>query len=947
MQTVKDFILVLDTYGLIYKTYYAFYRNPLLTKEGKNISCVYGVLNSLHQLIEKYHPTAILAALDSIGPTFRHEQYAEYKANREKTPEDLHEQIPLIEEILQAMNIQTLRCNGYEADDIIATIARTATEQKKETYIFSGDKDLLQLVNDFTFMIRSDKMHNLKIFTADDVRTEWGVGAEKILDLLSLTGDSADNVRGVDGIGIKTAQKILTEYKSVDELFEKIETDTVLSKKIKEKIIAGKENFETARSLITLKYDVPIEFSLQPGDFNFADGAAKLLHAEIPSLAKKFESLANTKKSSVVKDTAPPKAEVQKSETLKPEPAKKQTGSAPILTPLQKIAASEKNNFFPKAKTVILSSADEIKNVFTEHRSERFCSVYMLPQTETEQTIAALAFCFDLSCVYIVDCFRPSAENFSLETEVNLSPKIKNVFFNFFSESNHTFIIHDAKPTLKLLKQNGLLDDYALSIFDTAVAAWVLQTTLSNYDIETIGKFIFDYPFIELKEISKKKKTIFEIEPEHLKNYLIQNTVLTFYLQRLLASSLRETGLEKIYTDIELKLIPVLCHMEENGMYLSVDELNDFSNSIDAEIKKIEQLVFDLSGYEFNIGSPKQLQTVLFDERQLKPLKKIKTGFSTDDATLESLMDADPIIPLIVGYRKLTKLQSTYAVALPKLVDRESRIHTTFLQTGTATGRLSSRDPNLQNIPIRDELGRKIRHAFYAPDGELLLSADYSQIELVVLAHLSQDKALCDAFNEGLDVHAKTASLIFHTGIETVTPDMRRIAKVINFGVIYGMSAFRLANELKIPRKMASEFIKHYFENYSGVATFLDEVKTFAETNGYVKTLTGRVRYIPEVTNKNKIVKSAGERIAINTPVQGTASDIVKMAMIAVDEKIRKEKIDAKLLLQVHDELIFSCHENDVTALKSIVKETLESVIALSVPLRVSIETGKSWGDFH
>lgn len=952
MQSVEDFILVLDMYGLIYKTYYAFYRNPLLTKEGKNISCVYGVFDGIYRLIEKYHPTAILAAMDSIGATFRHEQYPEYKANREKTPEDLHEQIPVIEDILQTMKIQTLRCNGFEADDIIATIARKAYETKKKLYIFSSDKDLLQLVNDTTFMIRTDKMHNVKIFTADDIEAEWGVGAEKILDLLSLTGDSADNVKGVEGVGIKTAQKILNAYGSVDELFEKIESDTVLSKSLKEKMISGKQSFENAKSLISLKYDVPVEFSLAEQSFDFASGAEKLLHAQIPSLAKKFKLLAmesGTAKASSVKETVTEKIskENEKTEAGNASSASQQV-IASLQTPLQKIAAAEKNNFVNNAKVVTLAVASEVKAVFDSKRAEKFCCVYVQPDSETaEQRIASVAFCFANDTIYIADCFRQSAENFSLEFCTEISQDVKKVFAEFFAQAKCTFIFHDAKASMKLLKQHEFLKDYSLKIFDTSIAAWVLQTTLSNYEIETIAKFIFDFPLLEFKEIIKKKKSIFEIEAETLKQYLVQNTLLIFYFYRLFSEGLKENDLEKIYTSIELKLLPILCRMEENGLYLSVNELKDFSDSIDFEIKKIESEIFELSGYAFNIGSPKQLQVVLFDERKLKPLKKIKTGFSTDDATLEALMEDDPIVPLIVAYRKLTKLQSTYAVALPKLVDAKSFIHTTFLQTGTATGRLSSKDPNLQNIPIRDELGRKIRHAFYATEGQLLLSADYSQIELVVLAHLSQDTALCDAFNTGLDVHAKTASLIFHTSLDAVTPEMRRIAKVINFGVIYGMSAFRLSNELKIPRKMASEFITHYFENYSGVAQFLEGVKSFAEKNGYVKTLTGRTRYIPEIINKNKTVKSSGERIAINTPVQGTASDIVKSAMIAVDEKIRNDKIDAKLLLQVHDELIFTCAENEIEKLKVLVKETLESVVKLAVPLRVSIEVGKSWGDFH
>lgn len=954
---MKDFILVLDTYGLIYKSYYAFYRNPLLTREGKNVSCIYGVFNSLLQLVEKYNPSVILAALDSIGPTFRHEKYPEYKANREKTPDDLHEQIPVIEDILQTMNVQTLRKNGFEADDIIATIASEAKKQKKEVYIFSTDKDLLQLVDDSVFLVRSDKMSNLKIFKADDIELEWGVRADRILDLLSLTGDTADNVKGVEGVGIKTAQRILTNYKSVDELFYKIDEDKILTKGIKEKLVKGKINFEQAKNLIKLEKNVPIQFSLNKTIFDFASGAQKLDDAQIPSLAKKFEMLSGKKVLNKVSQVDASATDETKAKTIVPEKktstAKNKNSSEIILSPLQKIATSEKHNFAANANLELLTKASELEKVFSENKDKNFLAFYFQVDDETKpvtkQDLVSLAFTFDKTKVYIIEnVAKAKSEN----EERNLfgekiNAEILTVLTKFFAETKATILLHDAKPSLQLLKQLGLIKDYNIKIFDTSLAAWVLQSSLNNYLIETVAKFVYDFNFIEYKTISKGKKSFYEIENKTAREYVTQNALLIFAFYKIFSESLKENKLEKIYNDIELQLLPILCKMEETGIYLSVKELNDFSFLIDSEIKKLEKAIYEIAGYEFNIASPKQLQVVLFDELKLKPLKKIKTGFSTDDATLESLINEHEIIFLIVSYRKLTKLQSTYAVALPKLVDKENFIHTTFLQTGTATGRLSSKDPNLQNIPIRDELGRKIRHAFYASPGRVLLTADYSQIELVVLAHLSQDKALCDAFNAGLDVHAKTASLIFHTSVENVSSEMRSIAKVINFGVIYGMSAFRLSNELKIPRKTASEFIEHYFKNYSGVANFLESVKVFAEENGYVETITGRRRYIPEINNKNKTVKNAAERIAINSPIQGSASEIVKLAMIETDKKIRKQKLDAKLLLQVHDELIFSCKENEQDKLKVLVKETLESVVKLSVPLRVSIEVGKSWGDFH
>lgn len=953
---MKNFVLVLDAYGLIYRTYYAFYNNPLMTNDGKNISCVYGFFNTLYQLIEKFHPDTVIAALDSIGPTFRHEQYPAYKANREKTPDDLHEQIPLIEEVLHALQVQSLRCNGFEADDIIASIVKKNNPQKNDLYIFSSDKDLLQLVNDSVHIIKSDKSNKLKVCGMPDIESEWGVPAEKILDLLSFTGDTADNVKGIDGIGIKTAQKILSRYTSADELFANLDNDTNLTPRIKQKLHDGKENFLQARSLIKLNNEVPVDFIFDKTNFDFVSAAKKLSEYKIPSLAKKYEALSGKKilqtagevKSLNEKAAA---AEQKTEEKKQPDAAASKLQIKKILTPLQK-CASEENNFTLTAPHIFISDAAEFKNIFAEHSAAPNLSLYVQTVNDTCKEIAYLCFCFDEKTVYILNCLERNttsgeADNL-FSSQKNSYEEIKSIFKNFLSGGNRTLIMHDAKTTLKLLKKDSFIEDFNIRVFDTSIAAWVLQSTLNNYSLETISKSVFNLSILEYKEIIKRKKTFFEIEKELQEKYLVQNTVLSLQFYRILYAALQsENNLKKIYYDIELQLLPVLCRMEAAGIFLSVEELQKFSQRISNEISINEAAVYQSAGYEFNIASPKQLQTVLFDEKKLKPFKKIKTGFSTDDATLETLLNDDPIIVPIMNYRKLTKLKTTYADALPQLCDANGYIHTNFLQTGTATGRLSSKDPNLQNIPIRDELGRKIRHAFYAPEGEVLISADYSQIELVVLAHLSEDAALCDAFTHGLDVHAKTASIIFGVPLDAVQPDTRRIAKTINFGVIYGMSAFRLSNELKIPRKSAASFIESYFENYAAVRKFLDGIKNFAEKNGYVETISGRRRYIPEINNRNKVVKSAAERIAINTPIQGSASDIVKLAMIQLDAAIRKEKLPATLLLQVHDEIILRCKKSEAEHLMALTKDIMEHVFTLRVPLRVSIESGLSWGDFH
>lgn len=908
---MKKKILVLDTYGLIYKTYFAFYNNPLMTNTGLNISSVYGVFNSLYTLIEKLKPDYIISALDSIGKTFRHERYPDYKANREKTPEDLHEQIPIIEELLNIMQVQTIRVNGFEADDIIATITKQFDAQEYDVYIFSTDKDLLQLLNDSVFIVKFDKSHGLEIIKKDDVVKIWGVDSEKMLDLLSLIGDASDNVKGVDGIGIKTAQKILTCYDDVETFFSNIESDTNFSTSIKNKMINGIESFRTAKSLIQLYYDVPLSLDFHIDRYRYQDLVERFKYYQLPSLAKKYTAFfsSSDKQNPVNKNEDKLTEKIYVSENKQ--------------NPNIFYRILNETDFTFTANKYCIQNSEELKLLLIKNATVKLCAFSLF----SDEKVIYLSFCFDSKVVYYYS-FNIEVNDFFLADDYKENI---NILQSFFSNSSICFIMYDAKPILKYLKKISIISNFNLNVFDISIAIWLLHSNLSNYSIENIFKqFNLD--------ILSKEQTF---------EYLCLCIEFSFTIFPILSTYLNDTDIKNLYYDIELSILPILCEMEENGIFLSVSELDAFSNEIGIEIQTLEKYIFQLAGHSFNILSPKQLQTVLYNEKKLKPTKKIKTGFSTDDESLEALIDDDEIIEYILNYRKLTKLQSTYAVSLQKLVDSNGFIHTTFLQTGTATGRLSSKDPNLQNIPIREEIGRKIRHAFYAPKNNVLVSADYSQIELVILAHLSKDKSLCKAFKNGIDVHAQTASLIYNVDVDDVLPDMRRISKVINFGVIYGMSAFRLANELKISRTQAKNFIDAYFNNYSGVAEFLERTKQEALKYGYVKTILGRRRYIPEISSSNKIIKSAAERIAINSPIQGSASEIVKLAMIKIKEEIIKNNLSSKILLQVHDEVIFSTPETEITNFTNLLKETFESVFKLSVPLRVTIDYGKSWGDFH
>jgi DNA polymerase-1 len=946
-------VFVLDAYGLIYRSYFAFISKPLTNREGKNVSAVFGFFRNLQSLLAQYKPEVFVAAFDSRTPTFRHELYADYKATRAKTPEDLHAQIPVIEEILLALGLPLVRQDGFEADDIIASIAAQSRREGRECVIISGDKDLMQLVGGPVTILKPGKTGGWDAVDAEGVKAEWGVGPELMLDLLSLTGDASDNVPGVKGIGDKTALKLLSEYGTLDGIYA--HTDE-LKGAMGAKIVDGKDMAYFSKKLIALCEDVPLESNLDSYACSSLDkvAAARLLMREgLPSVAKAFSpevagNGADTGKAGTASNTAA-NGSTPRTDASNGNDSSGPRFSAPLSEELP-VTAMARNSGNYRAVTNVKELASMIDTAFTQGFAAFDCETTGLDIMRD----ALVGFSLSIKsgeAIYVP--LRAPVPELGVEAdEVMNRDEAYAELGRFFGSKKILIITHNGKFDYEILKRHGIFDAFPnkrpdCRFFDTMIAAWLLDPDWQSFSLESLSASQLGLETIAYADVVPKGKTFADVPVKEAAQYAAEDADLTLRLFERFAPKLNEYSLSRLFFDLEMPLLTILGDMETTGIRLEKGALADFSVELTDNIAKTEEEIFNIVGHQFNIASPKQLQEVLFVERKLSPGKKTKTGFSTDTSVLEDLASEDIVPGKILDYRGLAKLKSTYVDALPALADGEGRIHTSFIQTGTATGRLSSRDPNLQNIPVRDDNGRRIRTAFRAAKGFELISADYAQIELVILAHLSLDENLVDAFNAGVDVHKRTASLIFGVPPESVTAEMRRVSKTINFGVMYGMSAFRLANELRIPRGQAAGFINTYFQTYSGVAKFIADTKEGARERGYVETIMGRRRYIRAIGSSNKLEQAGAERIAVNTPIQGSAADIVKTAMIRVDAALRKEKLETKMLLQVHDELILESPIGETERARELVKREMEAVIKLAVPLRVSVESGPSWGDFH
>lgn len=927
----NDTLYILDSYGLIYRAYYAFINRPLINKDGRNISAVFGFFRYLHRILKDYKPQFIIAAMDSRTPTFRHKLFDQYKATRQKTPEDLHAQIPVIEEILTALGIPILRCDGYEADDIIATLAAECAENGRQCRILSGDKDLMQLVSDTTFMFKPDRAGSgWALIDIHGVQEEWGVKPEQMRDMLSLTGDTADNIPGVKGIGEKIAQKLLSDYNSLDGIYENIDS---IKGAVQKKLIDGKESAYFSQKLVELCYRVPINLAFE--DF-------KVISPDYRSAARILEY---TGAYAVAKSFAADAGESV-------ETASAREGS-PVLTDFS--AEEEKENIPLKQNSGDYSSIhsiEELKKIVEEIKQNTFCAFDLETDglNPHKANIAGFSLCYKPGKSFYIPFTSAEKDTFDAPLYIEKGAALQELH-RIFSDRQITVITHNGKFDYQVLRSNGLEKPQCIFV-DTMIAAWLLNPEHNSFSLEALSRIILNLETISFESLVSKSdvskgKNFADVPLKDAIPYAAEDADLTLKLWQKFEPELKKAELYELFSSIEMPVLPILAEMEIEGIHIDSQKLADYRIELINDIDKTQKEIFEIVGHDFNIASTKQLQQVLFEERKLPAVKKTKTGYSTDTAVLEELAMLDPVPKKILEYRSLAKLLSTYVDTLPSLADRNGRIHTSFMQTGTATGRLSSKDPNLQNIPVREEAGRRIRSAFTAEQGKVLVSADYSQIELVLLAHLSGDKNLQKAFNEGIDVHKATASLIFGVSPEQVTSEQRRTAKTINFGVMYGMSAFRLSNELGISRTTAKEFIDSYFATYSGVQDFIRATIEKCENTGYVETIFKRKRFIRTINAKNKNEKSAAERMAVNTPIQGSAADIVKKAMISVQGEIEARHLKAKLLLQVHDELIVECPQEECETVKTLLQNKMENVAKLNVPLRVSVESGENWGLFH
>jgi DNA polymerase I len=918
----KDFdkkLFIVDGYSLIYRSYYAFIARPLSDREGKNVSAYYGFFNTLFSLIRNYKFDYFVVALDSHGPTFRREMYSEYKANRAAAPEDLHEQVPRIADTLKKMNIPYIAREGFEADDLIATLAKNAERLEVDTVMVTGDKDLLQLVGDHVFALRPSKndKERYELYGRDEVYSSFGVKPEQIVDYLSLLGDASDNVPGVKGIGEKGAVKLLSEYVSLDGIYRHLDS---LSAGVRKKLEDGKEMAYFSKKLIMLKDDV---FNLETFDcheyrmdtVDYGAGVADFELASCKSLARTAFSFANGNVKPAEKADKPPVVEnavIEVPEELRGLGAYETITDLKVLDSLLHTAL-DKN--LPVAFDTETTSLDPF-----------------------EAKLVGFSISYESKKAYYVPLI---SEN---RTVVEESEALK-VLSGYFT-GKLKIVGQNLKYDCRVLLHRGL----ALSnlYFDTMVAAWMADSDAGIYNMDDLALRYLNYETIKFEDVVPKGESFSVLSADVQTRYAAEDADITLRLYLLLSAKLEEMGKRNLFDKMEMPLLPVLISMEENGIRLDEKRLSEIGKTVSAECGKLSEKVFALAGETFNLNSTQQLSHILFEKRGLTPGKKTRSGYSTDTATLEELVSSgDEIIPAILSYRTYAKLKSTYVDSLSGLEGPDGRIHTQFLQTGTATGRLSSKNPNLQNIPIRTEEGRLIRTAFVPKEGSVFLSADYSQVELVVLAHLSGDPALRSAFIKGSDVHRNTASLIFSKEESEVTPEERRAAKTINFGIMYGMSAFRLAGSLGISRSDAQSFIDRYFERYTGIKAFVERTVRSAEENGYVETMFSHRRRVMGIKSQNKVEKAAAERVAVNTVIQGSAAEIMKKAMIEIDAELRKRQLGTRILLQVHDELIFEVPLAEKEEAYSLVKEKMEGAATLSVPLRAGLEFGNTWGEMH
>jgi DNA-directed DNA polymerase len=921
---MKKFYL-LDAYALIYRAYYGLIRSPRINSKGQNTSAIFGFLTTLNEVLQKEQPDLLAIGFDPAGHTFRHELFPEYKAQREATPEDIKRAVPIIKDLIKAYRIPILEVPGFEADDVIGTMAKAAVREGYEVRMITPDKDYAQLVEPNLLMQRPGHGNApWEILGPQEVCEKYGLQSPlQVIDYLALMGDAADNIPGCPGVGPKTATTLLQQFGSCEDI---IAHSSELKGAVRKKIEEHVDEIKLSKVLTTIKTDVPLQYDFE--QFKIEEPDKEALRQIFTEL--EFRSF-----------------------LTKLDGPQKSSKSAPVeLSLFGSESTEDKGNDSERLFSRLENLSYEYKLIENETEAKELADFLLTNEifsldTETTSIEALDAKLVGLS--FSTEDFRAWYVPVSRETEK--AKKILEIFRPVYENPKILKVGQNLKYDLTVLANYGI--HLSGPLFDTMLAHYLIQPEL-RHNMDYLAEIYLNYKTIHIEELigpkGRGQKNMGDLEPKDIYKYACEDADVTLRLMKPLAEELRKNSLEEVFQNIEMPLMPVLARMERNGVVLDTDTLKEVENDFTLRLQTLEKDIYELAGHEFTINSPRQVGEVLFGELKLsEKVKKTKSGqYSTSEEVLRDLHSKHPIVQKILDYRGLKKLLSTYVEALPKLINPATgHIHTSFNQAVTATGRLSSSNPNLQNIPVRGEDGREIRKAFIPEEGEIFFSADYSQIELRIMAHLSGDEHMIEAFNAGHDVHAATAARIFHKDIKDISKDERRKAKTANFGIIYGISAFGLAERMDVSRTEAKELIDSYFEMYPKIKDYISKAVDTAREKGYIETEFGRRRYLPDINSRNAVVRGYAERNAVNAPIQGTAADIIKIAMIRVQQRLDAEGCKARMMLQVHDELNFSVPTDEFDKVKRIVIEEMQGAYKMSVPLEADCGEGKNWLEAH
>ncbi|MCH7753887.1 DNA polymerase I [candidate division KSB1 bacterium] len=906
---LKKTLFLIDGSAIAYRSYFAFIKNPLTNSRGENTSAVFGFLRFLFMIFDNEKPDYLAVVFDPKGPTFRHKLYKEYKATRQKMPDDMRSQVPQIHEFLKALNIPMIEVDGFEADDVIGTLAKTAQKRGFESFMVTGDKDFMQLVDSGIKMYNPKRAgEEVEILDEAGVESKVGLPPEKIIDYLALMGDTSDNIPGVPGIGPKTAVDLVQEFGSVESVLENAEK--VSRAKVSQNLQTYREDALLSKSLVIIDTAVPLDVELESFKCQEPD------HEEVVKLIKEFEFTSLLERFSPQKKASEIEYKiVNSSEQLEEEVASLRKAKFFVID----LETTDRDPMRADIVGMALSSAP----------GRAFYIPVQVEKSKQEKsgTIKRKMF------------LKGEGELFA---SLNLTEFLKPVL----EDSRIKKSGHNIKYDMLVLSRHGIEMDGVY--FDTMVGSFLLYPNLRQHNLDALALEHLDFVKIPISDLigkGKKQVSIAEVPVKDIAKYACEDADITFRLHQIFEPKLSRGDLLQLFQDVEIPLIYVLKDVEQTGVSLDLDFLGEMSQTMQNKLAELVETIYKEAGGEFNINSTQQLGHILFEKLQLPKKKRTKTGYSTDVRVLEELAKIHELPRILIEYRELTKLKSTYVDALPSLVNPDTgRLHTSYNQTIAATGRLSSSDPNLQNIPIRTELGREIRRAFIPGDSDhVILDADYSQVELRVMAHLSKDPVLLEAFNNNEDIHTKTASLIFQVPPEELTREHRRKAKEINFGIMYGMGVFGLATRLAISNEEARDFITSYFTLYAKVKEFIDSMHVQVEEKGFVTTLLNRTRYLPEIRSKNHNIREFAKRTAVNTPIQGTAAELIKVAMINIWKKLKAKNYKTKMIMQVHDELVFEAPKSEVEEVKVLVKQEMENALKLDVPIKADVGVGPNW----